>query len=65
MSTTSVTTTAPADRPADDTTPPRKVRRRGESSPLGRLTSHGVLTVAGLIALFPVAWLVFVAPGWL
>ncbi|MDT0405848.1 MULTISPECIES: sugar ABC transporter permease [Streptomyces] len=63
MSTTSVTTTAPADRPADDTTPPRKVRRRGESSPLGRLTTHGILTVAGLIALFPVAWLVFLSLG--
>ncbi|MFJ9658284.1 sugar ABC transporter permease [Streptomyces griseoflavus] len=63
MSTSTVTPPAPADRPADDKTPARGSRRRGEVSPLAKLTSHGVLAVASLIALFPVAWLVFLSLG--
>src|SRR5689334_15327141 len=63
MSTSTVTPTAPADRPADDKVPARRSRRRDESGPLARLTTHGVLTVASLIALFPVAWLVFLSLG--
>ncbi|EGX57215.1 maltose permease [Streptomyces zinciresistens K42] len=44
-------------------TAPRRVRRRGENSRGAALASHGVLTVASLIALFPVAWLVFLSLG--
>lgn len=63
MSTTTVETSAePAGR--DSTaTPPRTVRRRGESTPAARLASHGILIVASLIALFPVVWLVFLSLG--
>ncbi|QOV38800.1 ABC transporter permease subunit [Streptomyces ferrugineus] len=63
MSTTTVSTPASADRPAADTAPPRKARRRGESGPLASLASHGILIAASLIALFPVAWLVFLSLG--
>ncbi|MFG2844063.1 sugar ABC transporter permease [Kitasatospora sp. NPDC101155] len=49
-------TAAPTARPA-------KFRPRGESSPLAKALSHGVLILAGLIALFPVAWILFVSLG--
>jgi arabinogalactan oligomer/maltooligosaccharide transport system permease protein len=61
------TATAPnsADRTA--TTPPAapagKVRRRGQRGPLASIASHGVLITASLIALFPIAWLVFLSLG--
>jgi arabinogalactan oligomer/maltooligosaccharide transport system permease protein len=60
MTTTTVT---PATGPAESgaTSPeagPRRRRRRGAA-----LASHGVLTVASLIALFPIAWLVFLSLG--
>ena len=42
---------------------PRPVRRRGEGSRSTRLLSHGILIVASLIALFPVAWLVYLSLG--
>ncbi|MFJ8633653.1 sugar ABC transporter permease [Streptomyces sp. NPDC093568] len=45
------------------TATPRKGRRRGENSLGTSLTSHGILIVASLIALFPVAWLVFLSLG--
>lgn len=45
------------------TTPPQRTRRRGELSRSGTLASHGVLIVASLIALFPIAWLVFLSLG--
>ncbi|WP_262063030.1 sugar ABC transporter permease [Streptomyces sp. STR69] len=44
-------------------TPPQRVRRRGELSRSGTLASHGILIVASLIALFPIAWLVFLSLG--
>ncbi|MDQ1039104.1 arabinogalactan oligomer/maltooligosaccharide transport system permease protein [Streptomyces sp. V3I8] len=37
--------------------------RRGERSRAGTLTSHGILGVASLIALFPIAWLVYLSLG--
>ncbi|MFE2051380.1 sugar ABC transporter permease [Streptomyces sp. NPDC059459] len=62
------TTTAPASAPAEPTgtapdARPRKVRGRGERSRAASLASHGILTVASLIALFPVAWLVYLSLG--
>ncbi|MFJ9770909.1 sugar ABC transporter permease [Kitasatospora sp. NPDC101157] len=49
-------TAAPAARPA-------RFRPRGESSPLSKALSHGVLVLASLIALFPVGWILFVSLG--
>ncbi|MFJ8822524.1 sugar ABC transporter permease [Streptomyces sp. NPDC102467] len=64
------TTTASASKvPAQRATPPvakkgeRRVRRRGERGPLASALSHGVLTVASLIALFPIVWLVYLSAG--
>jgi arabinogalactan oligomer/maltooligosaccharide transport system permease protein len=62
MSTTTHTTSSAADR-APSTAAPRKVRGRGEKSPGALLATHGALTVASLIALFPVAWLVYLSLG--
>ncbi|MFF5299845.1 sugar ABC transporter permease [Streptomyces sp. NPDC013161] len=45
------------------TTTAQRTRRRGELSRAGTLGSHGVLIVASLIALFPIAWLVFLSLG--
>ncbi|MEV5790434.1 MULTISPECIES: sugar ABC transporter permease [unclassified Streptomyces] len=39
------------------------VRRRGNRSLSASLASHGVLIVASLVALFPIAWLVFLSLG--
>ncbi|WP_320775405.1 sugar ABC transporter permease [Streptomyces sp. CRN 30] len=64
MSTTTATqATAPADGEPSVTAAPRKVRGRGQSGPGAVLARHAVLTVASLIALFPVAWLVFLSLG--
>ncbi|MFD3381191.1 MULTISPECIES: sugar ABC transporter permease [unclassified Streptomyces] len=63
MSTTTVTSPAPADRGPVDTAPAGKGPRRGERSLAGSLTSHGILVVASLIALFPIAWLVYLSLG--
>ena len=63
MSTTTVKTPAPADRVPADTAPAGKGPRRGERSLAGSLTSHGILGVASLIALFPIAWLVYLSLG--
>ena len=63
MSTTTVTSPAPADRDPADTAPAGKAPRRGERSLAGSLTSHGILVVASLIALFPIAWLVYLSLG--
>ncbi|MER6129335.1 sugar ABC transporter permease [Streptomyces sp. NPDC001795] len=38
-------------------------RRRGERGPGASLASHGVLIVASLVALFPIAWLIFLSFG--
>ncbi|MET9969781.1 ABC transporter permease subunit [Streptomyces sp. NPDC006356] len=56
MSTTTVEAPVKKQEPVP-TAGPRKVRR-GTS-----LVSHGILVVASLIALFPVAWLVFLSLG--
>ncbi|MFJ9584660.1 sugar ABC transporter permease [Streptomyces acidicola] len=62
MSTTTQLTSSAADQ-APSNAAPRKAPRRGEQSPGARLATHGVLVVASLIALFPVAWLVFLSLG--
>lgn len=62
MSTTTVKTTAPADQPSTSSAAPRRTRR-GENSLGTSLVSHGILIVASLIALFPVAWLLFLSLG--
>ncbi|MFD8423668.1 sugar ABC transporter permease [Streptomyces sp. NPDC059466] len=62
MSTTTLRT-SPADQvpgPGEPSVPPR---RRGERGLVGSLTSHGILIVASLIALFPIVWLVFLSLG--
>jgi arabinogalactan oligomer / maltooligosaccharide transport system permease protein len=63
MSTTTVTNPAPADKVPAGTAPSRRPRRRGENSLATTLTSHGVLVVASLIALFPIVWLVYLSLG--
>ncbi|MFF7605429.1 ABC transporter permease subunit [Streptomyces parvulus] len=63
MSTTAVPTTAPAGQVTEPAGKPPRVRRRGERSRAASLASHGVLTVASLVALFPVAWLVYLSLG--
>ncbi|MGQ4422246.1 ABC transporter permease, partial [Streptomyces violaceoruber] len=63
MSTSTAPTKAPAEQIAAPTAPPRKVRGRGERSRAASLASHGVLTLASLVALFPVAWLVYLSLG--
>ncbi|MGI5198660.1 sugar ABC transporter permease [Streptomyces sp. CA-288835] len=62
MSTTTLPTTSAADQDPDEIRP-RKVRRRGEQGLGATLASHGILIVASLIALFPIAWLVFLSLG--
>ncbi|MFF7454113.1 sugar ABC transporter permease [Kitasatospora sp. NPDC008115] len=52
-----------AARPAAPAARPAKVRPRGESGPLARTLMHGALTLASLIALFPVAWILYVSFG--
>ncbi|MFJ9130584.1 MULTISPECIES: carbohydrate ABC transporter permease [unclassified Streptomyces] len=67
MSTTTTRSASriPAQRSATDAAPTnnRRVRRRGERSPLAKALSHGVLAVASLIALFPVVWLTYLSLG--
>ncbi|SPF01053.1 sugar ABC transporter permease [Streptomyces sp. MA5143a] len=63
MSTTTVKTTAAADPSPAPTATPRPPRGRGERGLAGSLTSHAVLIVASLVALFPIAWLVFLSLG--
>lgn len=63
MSTTTVKTTAPADQPPTSAAAPRRGRGRGENSRGTSVVSHGILIVASLIALFPVAWLLFLSLG--
>ncbi|MFC5666446.1 sugar ABC transporter permease [Kitasatospora misakiensis] len=48
--------TAPAARPA-------KARGRDETGPLAKALMHGALILASLIALFPVAWILYVSLG--
>ncbi|WRZ93293.1 ABC transporter permease subunit [Streptomyces sp. NBC_01007] len=63
MSTTTLQT-PPADQATGyDESPRRPARGRGERSLAGKLVSHGILIVASLAALFPIAWLVFLSLG--
>ncbi|MEU4094028.1 carbohydrate ABC transporter permease [Streptomyces sp. NPDC026673] len=68
MSTTTKTTVPgpglggdPLDPPAR--TRPKRIRGRGQRSRTASVLSHGVLITASLIALFPIAWLVFLSLG--
>ncbi|WP_330340468.1 sugar ABC transporter permease [Streptomyces sp. NBC_00557] len=61
MSTTTLEKTEAGPAPAAQ--PPRRVRRRGERGPLGAALLHGGLAVASLIALAPVAWLIYLSLG--
>lgn len=63
MSTTTVETSATAHGRGTTAPPPRRTRRRGESSRGVRVLSHTLLTLASLVALFPVLWLVFLSLG--
>ncbi|MFB8267973.1 MULTISPECIES: sugar ABC transporter permease [unclassified Streptomyces] len=63
MSTTTVDTPAAGAQPVTEAVRPRRVRRRGERSRLATFLSHGVLSVASLTALFPIAWLVYLSLG--
>jgi arabinogalactan oligomer/maltooligosaccharide transport system permease protein len=62
MSTTTVPTEAPAGKATASAAPSRRVRR-GERSRASSLASHGILIVASLVALFPIAWLVYLSLG--
>ncbi|WP_328668706.1 sugar ABC transporter permease [Streptomyces sp. NBC_00328] len=62
MSTTTLQT-PPADQATRSVEPPRPARQRGRRSLAGSLVSHGILTVASLVALFPIAWLVYLSLG--
>ncbi|MEV6049506.1 ABC transporter permease subunit [Streptomyces sp. NPDC052107] len=61
MSTTTLEKTEAGPIPAAQ--PPRRTRRRGERGPVGAALLHGGLAVASLIALAPVAWLIFLSLG--
>ncbi|MEW2165101.1 carbohydrate ABC transporter permease [Streptomyces sp. NPDC007084] len=62
MSTTTLRT-PPAEEAPVPGAAARPVRERGRRGLAGSLASHGILTVASLIALFPIAWLVFLSLG--
>ncbi|MFJ9925107.1 MULTISPECIES: sugar ABC transporter permease [Streptomyces] len=61
MSTTTLDT--PADAPAPAAEPAPRGRRPGERGPLGTALLHAGLVVASLIALAPVAWLIYLSLG--
>ncbi|WP_055489720.1 sugar ABC transporter permease [Streptomyces sp. TP-A0356] len=63
MSTTTVETSAAVTGHESADTSPRKARLRDERSLAASLASHGILVLASLVALFPVAWLVFLSLG--
>jgi arabinogalactan oligomer/maltooligosaccharide transport system permease protein len=64
MSTTTAPTSAEQTQAAPKGTDPKGAsRRRGENSLLGTLASHGILIAGSLVALFPIAWLVFLSLG--
>ncbi|MEU0739177.1 ABC transporter permease subunit [Streptomyces sp. NPDC006134] len=64
MTTTTATqATGPAEQGPAPAAAPRKARPRGRRGPAAALASHVVLSVAGLIALFPIAWLVYLSLG--
>ncbi|MGW7258860.1 sugar ABC transporter permease [Streptomyces sp. NPDC054834] len=61
MSTTTLEKTEAGPTPAARS--PRRTRRRGERGPLGAALLHAGLALASLIALAPVAWLIFLSLG--
>ncbi|MEU3844243.1 ABC transporter permease subunit [Streptomyces sp. NPDC028635] len=63
MTTTTVETSAAVTGKKTSTGAPRTVRGRGRRSLATTLASHGLLIAASLVALFPVAWLVFLSLG--
>jgi arabinogalactan oligomer/maltooligosaccharide transport system permease protein len=64
MSTTTLDTAASPAAPATAAgAPRRRVRRRGESGPLARTVTHGLLVLASLIAAAPVIWLIYLSLG--
>ncbi|MFB8243741.1 sugar ABC transporter permease [Streptomyces sp. NPDC055952] len=63
MSTTTVETSAEAKKEIRVAPTQGRVTRRGERSLAGSLVSHGILIVASLAALFPIAWLIFLSLG--
>ncbi|MFF5140777.1 sugar ABC transporter permease [Streptomyces sp. NPDC013157] len=63
MSTTTVQTSAQVAEEAPVTSSPRRVRGRGERSPLATAVTHGILGVASIVAFFPVGWLIFLSLG--
>ncbi|MGW1621028.1 sugar ABC transporter permease [Streptomyces sp. NPDC002172] len=63
MSTTTVQTSAQVAEEAPVTSSPRRVRGRGERSPLASAVTHGILGVASIVAFFPVGWLIFLSLG--
>ncbi|MFE6867101.1 sugar ABC transporter permease [Kitasatospora sp. NPDC057692] len=63
MSTTTDRPTPLAARRAAPAARPAKARPRGANSPLARALMHGALILASLIALFPVAWILYVSFG--
>ncbi len=74
MSTPPRTRTSPPSDPTDpsaaDAPPasrgqgrPARARQRGQQRRVVSVLSHGVLAVAGLIAVFPIGWLVFLSLG--
>lgn len=42
---------------------PARVRRRGERSRTATILTHGALITASLVAIFPIAWLIFLSLG--
>ncbi|MFY4720024.1 sugar ABC transporter permease [Streptomyces sp. LaBMicrA B280] len=52
-----------ADAPAPAAKPAGRSRRPGERGPLGTVLLHAALMVASLVALAPVAWLVYLSLG--
>ncbi len=63
MSTTTDRPTPLAARAAAPAARPAKTRGRDETGPLAKTLMHGALTLASLIALFPVAWILYVSLG--
>ncbi|MEV5955085.1 carbohydrate ABC transporter permease [Streptomyces sp. NPDC051987] len=63
MSTTTVQTSAQVAEETPVTSSPRRVRGRGERSPLATTVTHGILGVASIVAFFPVGWLIFLSLG--
>ncbi|MGW3663815.1 sugar ABC transporter permease [Streptomyces sp. NPDC005141] len=62
MSTTTLQT-PPADQTSGYEEAPQPARKRGRRGLVGSLVSHGILIVASLVALFPIAWLVYLSLG--